>query len=43
MRGGTKITIEGHNLGTRFDEVKKITLGNNSCEPIKEAYEVSKR
>lgn len=43
VRGGTKVTIEGHNLGTRFDEVKKITLGNNSCEPIRQDYEVSKR
>ncbi|XP_029646553.2 plexin-A2 isoform X1 [Octopus sinensis] len=43
VRGGTNVTIEGQNLGIRFEDVKNVTLDGNACEPIKSQYKVSKR
>lgn len=42
LLGGTLITIQGRNLGSRFsDIVDKVKIGNIPCFPVMERYRVS--
>ncbi|GFR87280.1 plexin-A4 [Elysia marginata] len=44
IRGGTNITIEGSNLGTKFEDIKNsVTVANVQCEPFRSLYMPSKR
>ncbi|XP_063797295.1 plexin-D1 [Pseudophryne corroboree] len=40
--GGTLLTIQGRNLGSRYEDVvNKVKIGNISCVPVMEEYLVS--
>lgn len=42
--GGTRLTIEGSNLGQSFEEISnRISVGNVPCRPIEEEYRPSNR
>lgn len=42
--GGTKVSIEGSNLGQSFEEIaNRVTIGNVPCRPIEEEYRLSNR
>lgn len=42
--GGTRVTIEGSNLGQSFEEIAgRVTIGNAPCKPIEEEYRPSNR
>lgn len=42
--GGTRVTIEGSNLGQSFDEItNRVSIGNVPCRPIEEEYRPSNR
>lgn len=42
--GGTKVVIEGSNLGQSFEEIAdRVTIGNVPCKPIEEEYKPSNK
>ncbi|KAM8931133.1 plexin-D1 isoform 2-T2 [Pelodytes ibericus] len=42
LLGGTLLTIQGRNLGSRFSDVDgRVRIGEMSCSPIRESYVVS--
>lgn len=42
--GGTRVTIEGSNLGQSFDEIaNRVKIGNVPCKPIEDEYRPSNR
>ncbi|GFO06432.1 LIM domain-binding protein 3-like [Plakobranchus ocellatus] len=44
IQGGTNITIEGSNLGAKFDDIERsITVANVRCRPFRSLYQPSKR
>ncbi|KAK3744733.1 hypothetical protein RRG08_062381 [Elysia crispata] len=44
IQGGTNITIEGSNLGAKFEDIENSTMvANVKCEPFKSLYKPSKR
>lgn len=41
---GTRVTIDGGNLGQSFDEIaNRVNIGNVSCRPVESEYRVSNR
>uniref|UniRef100_A0A183IWQ4 Sema domain-containing protein n=1 Tax=Soboliphyme baturini TaxID=241478 RepID=A0A183IWQ4_9BILA len=44
VEGGTRLTIEGINLGRTFNDIKQAVRTNNvACKPLRELYDVSTR
>lgn len=42
--GGTKVVIEGSNLGQSYEEIaNRVTIGNVPCKPIEEEYKPSNK
>lgn len=43
-QGGTNVTIEGSNLGAKFEDIEKaVTVANIPCKPFRSLYSPSKR
>ncbi|CAG5119802.1 unnamed protein product, partial [Candidula unifasciata] len=44
IQGGTNVTIEGSNLGSKFEDIEKaVTVANVGCLPFRTLYSPSKR
>ncbi|XP_078409308.1 plexin-B2-like [Cetorhinus maximus] len=43
LEGGILLTIKGSNLGTRYDDISEIKVGDAVCNQIKELYSTSVR
>ena len=41
--GGTNISINGSNLGMRFEDIKSIMIGDAHCDPHRASYIVGRR
>ena len=41
--GGTNISINGSNLGMRFEDIKSIMIGDAHCDPHRASYVVGGR
>ncbi|CAG5129619.1 unnamed protein product, partial [Candidula unifasciata] len=44
IQGGTNVTIEGRNLGSKFEDIERaVTIANVGCTPFRSLYSPSKR